>query len=696
MSLALDAALSGLNVAQKSLNTISTNIANASTPGYTRKVLPQETILVAGTGVGVQTIALTRVVDTTLISDLDRQVSVAENYNIRLKYYQKIQDFHGSSDSGRSMSDQISQLANTFTQLSLSPNDQTILAQTLSVAQQTVTKINNFSNLLTDMRTQSESDITAAVNDVNQTLDTIAKLNEQITRFHGMGQNTVDLEDQRDTAIKNVAKYIQITTFNIGDKIDVVTTQGQALADDVAHHLTFQKSTILPSSYYPGGGLNGITVDGVDIAPTNLGGQIGALLEMRDSTLPQYQAQLDEFAQKLAERFQNEGLKLFTDTNGNVPASVADPGVAIPNIPYVGFASLIKVNDAIVADPTLLRSGTTGNVELSGSNEVIRRIAQYAFGTYQYQQAAGTINIGAMGALIPGLGLTTNNRVTGSVNLSSVAPDFSTLPGATLPGDFDMTLGALPTQTITVLPTDTAASLVTTINTAFGFNVASINGLGQLAFNYNGDITLADNTIGVPTMTALGFNFGVTPMPNPSFQVQVGTRAAVTVSINPGDTSVQLLAALNAIPGMTASLDGLGRLVMIPTDGGGLTVTDSAGAPLTAMGVGVTNVAPTSFRQFHLGPDGTLATGLLANSTLQDYIASTIADQSEAANLNKNNSDQETSFLKTLETRNSNTSGVNIDQEMSDLIKIQSAYAAAAKMISATQKMFDDILGTLR
>ncbi|MCK4945827.1 MAG: hypothetical protein KAS59_06150, partial [Alphaproteobacteria bacterium] len=209
-------------------------------------------------------------------------------------------------------------------------------------------------------------------------------------------------------------------------------------------------------------------------------------------------------------------------------------------------------------------------------------------------------------------------------------------------------------------------------------------------------IALIDNTIGVPTMTALGFSFGITPPPDPEFQVQVGTQPPVTVSIAPADTSVELLAALNAIPGLTASLNGLGQLVMIPTDGGDLKTIDISGTPLAAMGVEFTNIAPTAFRQNNLGTDGSLSTGLLANSTLGDYISSIIAAQSEEAHLNQNNQNMENAYLQTLETRNANISGVNIDQEMSDLIRIQSAYSASAKMISVTQKLFDELMSAFR
>ena len=45
---ALNAALSGLRVSQQQINVISNNVSNASTPGYTRKLLPQSSVVVEG------------------------------------------------------------------------------------------------------------------------------------------------------------------------------------------------------------------------------------------------------------------------------------------------------------------------------------------------------------------------------------------------------------------------------------------------------------------------------------------------------------------------------------------------------------------------------------------------------------------------------------------------------------------------
>ncbi len=692
-SIALNAALSGLQVAQQQIDTISNNVANASTPGYTRKILPAETEIVNGQSVGAMSGDLTRAVNKALIGDVNQQTTVTNYTTVQQSYFQKIQDFQGSPTGGTSLNDQLTQLASSFSQLSQSPNDTTLLSQTLTDAQQTASQINQYSNLLNSLRTQSESDIAAALAQANQDITNIATLNTQIATLSAENQSTADLKDQRDAAINDLSKYMQITTSQQGQMINVATPQGQMLANATAQTLYFHQSNMLPTSYYPGGGLSGITVGsptGPDIAQSNLGGQLGGLLNMRDQVVPQYQAQLDEFSQKLATRFNDEGLALFTDANGKVPPDTAAPAAPA----YVGFSTLIQVNTAIVNDPSLIQKGTTGPAQPAGSNEVINRINMYAFGNYQYQQATGTANISGAMPLETMLGLTTNNNVVGTVNVAAYAPDLSTMPGVTaFPATFTIQLGAGAPQTITVNNTDTAASVVSKINTAFGSTVAAINGTGNLALNYAGDVTLTDG--GNNIVSALGLPAGTTPMPNPTFSVQVGTQPPATISITPADTSTTLLAKLNAISGMTASLNGSGYLVMTPTYGGALTVFDTNGGPLAAMGVATVNVAFSSFRQSNVGPAGNLSTGLLSNSTLQGYLSSAISDQSEAANLNKTQGQNQQAYLTTLTTRNQNTSGVNIDQEMTTLVQVQSAYSAAAKVITATQTLFNDLLQTM-
>ena len=57
---ALSAALTGLRASQAQIDVLSANIANASTPGYTRKILPQTSQSVDGVTIGVNTATIVR------------------------------------------------------------------------------------------------------------------------------------------------------------------------------------------------------------------------------------------------------------------------------------------------------------------------------------------------------------------------------------------------------------------------------------------------------------------------------------------------------------------------------------------------------------------------------------------------------------------------------------------------------------
>lgn len=692
MSVSLNSALSGLRAAQQALNTISTNIANASTVGYTRKLLPQETQIVDGTGGGVSVQSLIRNVDKTLIRDINKQASISSASTIAEKYLERIQDFHGASDAERSISAEMGRLADSFTALSSAPNSPLYLSDTVNAAQRMAGKFNEFSNLLNQMRNDTETEISANIGQVNFLLEKIAKLNNEVSYASSGNRSTADFEDQRDLAMKELSKYLQISSFtNEDNQLVVQTKQGQILADGVAHKIMFNKSNLTPSSY-PGNGANNIYLDSFSTVPLQadvLGGSLGALLTLRDTTLPTYQAQLDEMAQKMAERFDKQGLKLFVDSAGNVPASVAPPAA----VSYVGFSSNIRVNQSIINDPTLLRSGTYGASVAEGSSEVVSRIVNFAFGAYQSQQAASTVDI-STGTIFASTGMTQYNRVIGTANINSYG-DLDTAPNITAPATFSITVGATVTN-VTINPGDTAATMVNNVNTAAGYNLMSLNGLGQIMLTADQNITITDTGIGGAGLSDLGLTPGTTVATNPSFTVQIGSQTPVTVSIAPGDTVTNLLTTLNTIPDLVATLNGSGGLVLTPAHGGAITIRNAVGTPIDSLGLSITNVAHTPFRDSNLGGSATLSTGILGNSTLEDFSRSMISDHAEDHGLAKDSMEKETAFLETLSNRFSNESGVDIDEELSNLIRIQTAYTAAARMIAKTEELFNELMQSFR
>ena len=121
---------------------------------------------------------------------------------------------------------------------------------------------------------------------------------------------------------------------------------------------------------------------GVDVTKQLHGGQIGANITLRDTTLPTDQAELDEFAQNMANRFSANGLTLFTDPLGNVPTQSALPLPVQTN--YVGFAATIQVDQAVQQTPSLVRDGNPQvnlpPTQYAGFADVINAVLNTTFG----------------------------------------------------------------------------------------------------------------------------------------------------------------------------------------------------------------------------------------------------------------------------------------------------------------------------
>lgn len=80
------------------------------------------------------------------------------------------------------------------------------------------------------------------------------------------------------------------------------------------------------------------------------------------------------------------------------------------------------------------------------------------------------------------------------------------------------------------------------------------------------------------------------------------------------------------------------------------------------------------------------------SGTLADYIQQIISRQgSDAANASQLNDGQQV-VLNALQTRFNDSSGVNIDTEMSNLITLQNAYGANARVMTAIKQMYDMLL----
>ena len=55
----------------------------------------------------------------------------------------------------------------------------------------------------------------------------------------------------------------------------------------------------------------------------------------------------------------------------------------------------------------------------------------------------------------------------------------------------------------------------------------------------------------------------------------------------------------------------------------------------------------------------------------------------------------QTDFVATLKAKSDSVRGVNLDQELSDMMLYEQAYAAAARVIGVIQRMFESLEGAL-
>ena len=811
---ALNAALSGLRVAQQQLTTISNNVSNATTPGYTRKILPQSTQVINSTGqvIGVQSETLIRRVDVNLERELWTQVSSVAELDTRGAYLDQIEKFHGTTTKEISIAAEISQLKDMFSALSDSPSDGFLLQNTLEQAKTVAGKFNQFGELITQLRNDAQDDLSTTVGRTNDLLGAISKLNQDIKGSANLNRSTAALEDKRDEAIKELAGLIDLTMFTRGDGVIVLQTRtGVQLCDENPTELFFDPHVMGSTSAYPAsaaglfvGGDPLVNRQSADVTTTGIGGKLGALLELRDQTLVEYQAQTDELAHKLALRLDAQGLKLFTDKSGAVPLDTPPNPTTNPpvSVTYVGFSSTIQVNEDVIKNVRLIQQGTyQSDVAIpAGSNEVIRRVIQFGFGNINYQQAAGTTNLNVSAPatdLQSWLGLHSANNVTGGLDFTKFPQIDDGLPSSNDLADtlqqffpswpnndqFQVTfaeprLGLGPT-TITV---DLSAAAVNQplgpgVNNALDQIIAEINdqitaasvpaGLaavatrnsnGQLVIQSRGNVTLSATgfagAMGATAFSSIGLREATFQTEDPYFDVQVGNGTIHRVEIEPGDTAADLIDKLEydpvagtGVPGLSVTFDaGTGRLSLRPgmddSNGGpdfggdfkliagpgkttgavnpalaalpqgvslvsalfgsytvsGGTVTEAtavqnvAYASETAAGSGVY----VSFRRANLGAGANTSSSVLTGQSVTDFAQKMINAHAQDVILNEGSLDDSATLRDLLQERLLSESGVNIDEELSTLIVVQTAYAAAARAVTAADDMFDDLLNAMR
>jgi flagellar hook-associated protein 1 FlgK len=414
----LDSALSiasgGLSNINAQFAILSQNVANAATPGYAVEVSSQQDLTADGIGLGVQTGPATLQIDQALQASVVQQNATVAGLQTTQTSLQAIDSVLGTPGAGTDLGSLLGNLKNSFSTLLTDPSNQTQQSAVVQSATTLAQGINTLSATYAAQRQAAQTNLGSAVSTLNSTLATIGQLSNQIVALKPSTQSTADLENQRNAAIQTLSQLVSVKTVEQpdGDML-LYTTGGLSLPTrGTADPFSLPDSSTASGAYYPGGGIQGVMFGGADVTNLMTGGQIGANITLRDTTLPTAQAGLDEFAEGLSSRFAAQGLTLFTPPGG----SVANP--ASTQAGYVGYAGTIQVSSTVSSNPSLVRDGTdaiagspTGAAAFTpnpatgpaGFTALISNIVNFTFGTQAQsgvpQSAMNTSGLGASGTL---------------------------------------------------------------------------------------------------------------------------------------------------------------------------------------------------------------------------------------------------------------------------------------------------------
>jgi len=407
LGIALTTALSGLQAQQRKSAILARNVANATTPGFTRKEAVLASLTVAGEGRGVAVVDVRRAADAALAREVRtqsaRQAALQARADALATHVQTV----GQPNEERSLSSAMAALERAFLKLEELPESPTQQQAVVDSAIALTERLTLAERSVRQVRQQADADIAGAVTQVNQSLRQLEGINRQLAIRTGSGQDVTELEDERDRLLDFVSENIGIHYFlRQAGEVVVMTSGGTTLLDGTARDIQFTgRSVIGAGNAYPAD-LSGLTVEGSDITPGNgqpnavKSGRLAGLFDVRDRSMTQVQGQLDEIASTLIDRFQAADA---TAAPGQ-PGLFTDAGAAHDRpAGRIGLAGRIAVNDRVRleagGDPTRVRTGLypTGTLDVGDTSQLRAFIGVFSRQT-DFDPAAGLMPRGTLSA----------------------------------------------------------------------------------------------------------------------------------------------------------------------------------------------------------------------------------------------------------------------------------------------------------
>jgi flagellar hook-associated protein 1 FlgK len=687
----------GLTTAQTQIRVAGDNIANINTPGYSRKIANQESVVVAGQGLGARIASVTRAADRFLQGASLTAGSRAGQTGVMAEVLDQAQSLFGDPSEASSFFSGLDDIYAAFSTASESPSSSLGRGGAIVAINDFLSDATRISKSIQDLRAETDRRITSSVGRINEILQQISQTNVDISRSSVVGGDASGSENIQAKLLDELSGLmaVQVTPRSSGG-VTVRSADGSLLAGDGG------ASTIAYTKVNDTGVLTATPPKGTATTVIAGGGQIDGLLQLGKTELPHLAEQLSEFVSQAVDE-----LNRVHNANTSVPAPTSmtgrDTGLDIDTAfsGFTGKTSVAITNPAGVVQKQMDIDFGAGTVSVGG-------VVQANF-------TDGTTFVAALNGQMPAGGSVTfgNGRLqmaTGTTN-GIVISDDPTAPSDKVGKGFSHFFGMNDLITSTGYPeyetglqgTDANGFLAggvlqLQLTDASGNVLRGVNVTMPGAGDMNALLTTMNNGVAPFGSFGLDTSGRMTFTPSGSTGVQVSVIGDSTHRGGASGPSVSELFGIGSANkvGRTESFEirqdisvNYNHLAMAQFD---RTATAGQPAIATGDGRGALALAKAGSAVTSFGAAGDMRAVQMSVLAYASELSGTIGSKASSAADRKESAD---AVATEANTRRASVEGVNLDEELVNLTTYQQAYNASARLIQAAKDLYDILLSTV-
>ena len=200
---------------QRALGTVSNNIANVSTEGYSRQ---QSTLTQSAPrkqasmflGTGVLFTAVKRAFDTFAESNLRNSNTDLATQTPLVNYTQRVMDIMGDKSVG--LSSALDSFFDAARSLSVDPASTVMRTSFIRSSEGVGSRFAELSGQLNLVATETKQALESAANQINTLTEQLALVNQQLTKSPSLDGQSSELLDRRDLLLRQISEFARIKT----------------------------------------------------------------------------------------------------------------------------------------------------------------------------------------------------------------------------------------------------------------------------------------------------------------------------------------------------------------------------------------------------------------------------------------------------------------------------------------------------